>query len=334
MKKFLSILLCFVCVLSFTFPVSAFSFDDNALNGVELDAMRFVANMSGKSEVEIANEFLMSLGMDEELVANIPDSKKIEIADSNSIKWKKICSKIDSSGNEIVLTKEVFNDELTSIKENSNTYSENSTSQRGSVPDNGLHLFNEDDYLIKNMYIYETKNAPSGTFGIVLTYEWKTYSARWQGEEVIGIAGDTIAFDRSSFYFLGTYAYSMTTGVGTSVGQEYVEVTPDNLEDYNDLKTKDNAITYQFNLKSNVFSPIAPKIYTKATFIMIASSRVLYPNLEQEFNIWASYFHQKVGLGSAGVSVDITGSSISVTPSLIYTECYLSTEGKIYYNPN
>lgn len=335
MKKFLSILLCFVCILSFTFPVSAFSSDDNVLNGVELSIMRLSASISGKSDVEIADEILSVMGLEEKFIENIPDSKKLEIADSSSIQSEKEYCKIDSSGNEIVLTEEKFNNELAFINENSNTFNENLVSPTAvEVPDNELHFDDEDDYLIKNMYIYKTKNAPSGTYFIIVSYEWKNYSTRWHGEEVIGIAGDTIAFDRSSFYFYGGYAYSMTTGIGTSVGQEYVEATPDTLEDYNDLKVKDNGITYQFNLKNNIWSPTAPLIYTQASFMMMASSRVLYPSLEQEFNIWASYFHQKIGFGSVGVSVSIEGPDISVTPSLCYVECYLATENKIYYDPH
>lgn len=335
MKKFLSIVLCFICILSFAFPVSAFSSGDNILNGVELSAIRISGSISGKSKIEIADGILSAIGLEENFIENIPDSKKLEIADSSSIQSEKEYCKIDSSGNEIVLTEDIFNNELAFINENSNTFNENSVSPMAiEVPDSGLHPNDEDDYLIKNMHIYATKNAPSGTYGIIVTYEWKNYSTRWHGEDVIGIAGDTIAFDRSSFYFYGAYAYSQTTSIGTNVGQVYVEATPDTLEDYNDLKVKDNGITYQFNLKNNIWSPTAPLIYEQASFIMLASSRVIYPTIVQEFNIWTSYFHQKVGLGSAGVSVDITGKSISVTPSLFYTECYLSTEEKIYYDPN
>lgn len=336
MKKFLSIVLCFVCILSFTFPVSAFSSDDNVLNGVELDAMRLSASILGKSEIEIANEILYEMGIDEGFIENIPDYKKSEIANASSILRETEYSKVDSTGTEIALNEEAFNNEISLINESLDNlnYEENLVSPMAEVPDNGLHLEGEDEYLIKNMYIYETKNAPTGTYGIFVTYEWINYMSRWHGEDVIGIAGEGLTFAESSFCFLGQYGYKQHIGSTVEYGTEGVYADYDSLEDENDLLGKDNGITYQFNLKNNIHSLISPLYYTEASFMMIVSSRINDWALPKTFNIFSSYFHQYVGLGSVGVSVNITGASISVSPTLCYTECQIATEQQIDYYPN
>ncbi len=332
MKKFLSVVLCFVCILSFAFPVSAFSFDDSVLNGVELSAIRLSASILHKTKFEIADEILLAIGLGEEFIETIPDSKKMEIANSVSVQFKTEYSKINSLGVEIKLTEDEFNNELNLINKNSKVGDLSfSHYQRAENP---LHYDDEDDYLIKNIYIFETKNAPKGTYAIMVTYDWKNYSTRWHGEDVIGISGEEISFDRSSFYFYGSYAYSQTTSIGTNVGQDYIEVDSTSLDDSNDLKIKDNGITYQFNLKNNIWSPVAPLIYTQARFIMMASSRVIDWTSPKTFNIFSSYFHQHIGLGSVGVSVNINGADISVSPQLVYTECQISTEHQINYVPN
>ena len=333
MKKFLSIALCLVCLLSFNFPVSAFSSDNNVLNGVELSLMRLTANISGKSDIEIADEILSIMGLKEEFIGNIPDSKKFEIVDSSSIRCEKEYCKIDSFGNEIMLTEEMFNNELALINENSNRFNENLVLPMAEVPDNGLHIPGEDDYLIKNMYIYETRNAPSGTYGIIVTYEWKNYSTRWHGEDVIGIAGEGLSFALSSFSFWGQYSYTQHIGTTVDYGTEVVTADFYSLEDENDLLVKDNGITYQFNLRNNIHSLISPLYYNEASFMMIASSRVIDWASPKTFNIFSSYFHHHVGLGSVGVSVNIKNASISVSPKLCYTECQIATREPIDYYP-
>lgn len=333
MKRIVSLLICIICITTFVFPVNAFSIEKNNLNGVELSALRLSSKIAGKDKIEIANKFLSAIGMEEEWIKKVPTSKKIEIADAKSIQKITEYSKIDTNGESVVLSEKQF------IKESSVTLSslENSvsTKESGEVPEDGLHIPDDgkDEYLIKNLYIYKTKNAPTGTYAVVVTYEWKNFSIRWRGEEIIGISGDGLVFSRNSFYFSGEYKYIHNLGTTAETGIVNVNADADSLEDDSDLMVKENGIVFQFNLINDIPSLLTPLNYTEASFIVCVSSRVSDWSSPKSFNIKSSYFHQKIGLGSLGVSVDITGVNFSVEPSYAYKECPISTEEPITYIP-
>lgn len=327
MKRFFSIWLSFICLLFFTFPVCAFSSNDTDLNSVELSAKRLSATISGKSETELANEILLSIGMDSKWVEKMPDDKKIEIANSYSIHCETSYSKINNEGVEIALTQSEYLEGLSAGNKNI-AYDVQTKSSS-----NEIHYDGEDSYLIKNLYVYETQNAPTGTYGIIVTYEWKNYVTRWHGTDLISVSGEYLSFERDSFTFAGEYIYNQNDEENYTVGSKTVSADCNNLEDENDLKVMGNGIIYQFDLENNNAYLKPPLYYTNAEFMMIVSARVGDWSSPKTFNIYSSYFHQKLGLGSIGVFVSINSVSFSVSPKLCYVECQIATGSQINYIP-
>lgn len=186
--------------------------------------------------------------------------------------------------------------------------------------------------LKKTLTIVETKNVPKGTFGIIAGYEWVNFAAMYRGEDILSLSSEVLVFDKSSFSLAVQYTKELI--------ENSVQKTETVLEEYNQgniknnkLKLSENAISVQYNLKNNILGSTFSVVYTQAAFLMVCRGRVSQYNVECVFNVYANCFHQKVGLGSVGVSVSFNGASVSVSPKLIYTQCQICNGSPINYRP-
>ena len=194
--------------------------------------------------------------------------------------------------------------------------------------------YSSEDSLFKKMLaVFETKNAPKGTFGILLGYSWKNFAARYRGEDVISISGEHLSFDRDTFSATAHYTYTQTTAQGSTGHSRTDYVNSTNIEDENKLKQDANAIAYQFNLPNNIYTLQAPLIYSTADFLITVSAGIDLPEQVVQFNIYGKYFHQSLWLGSFLVNIDISGVNVSVSPSLVYKTYSIQTNKKIKYIP-
>lgn len=308
-------------------PVGAYSPNDNNFNGIELSARRFSAKLIGKSDKALVEELLTDLGMSEKIISLIPDEKIVEISKSKNIGYQSdYCKIVD--GEEIVISEEEFKAGEEISKQNMEI--------QPFIPGYGDEFELTDELLEKTLVYYETKNAAPGTFGVFTAYNFINYAIRYHGEDVLGQAGEHLIFDRNSFGLAVQYTYYDEQGTDTvqKTETEFYDTTyfDENARKQKRLKQKNNGITVQYNLKNTVFNMSNIK-YTTATFLMMTSATVNYPDNTVNFNIYGTYFHQKIGLGSLAVKVDIDGATVKVTPTFIYDEHQINTSKHITYNP-
>lgn len=163
--------------------------------------------------------------------------------------------------------------------------------------------------------------------------KWKNFVARYRGEDVISISGEHLVFARNSFGMSMNYTYSQTTSSGITTHHEDYYYDINNLKKDKDLKQESYGISFQFNLPNNIHTTQTSKIYTNADFLMMVSGAIDTPRTEVRFNVYGKYFHQHLGLGSLGVSVNINGASVSVSPKLCYTSYDIQTREQLVFIP-
>lgn len=320
-------------LISFACPVSAQSFsDENEMSAVELSIKRLTARVQGKTKIELADEVLSEMGMDEKSISALSITYKEEIASATSIYHFTEYVKVNGEGSEIVISEEEY-EQFSPLNETEYLKSlDKAPSNEIHVPDDGL-----DSLFARELWIYKTLNAPSGTYGIIGTYAWKKTPV-WRGTDVLSVSGDGLTFDRSSFYALIMYDYNDLIGPkDESISEEYTAST---LNNASDLWGFNNAIAFKYNLPNNYSYKLGdtigvhyPVVVENLQFMVIVSSRLQDPWGPKAFNIYFNYFHQKVGLGSLGVSVSANGANVSVSPKLSYDLHQIQTPKQIEYNP-
>ena len=172
--------------------------------------------------------------------------------------------------------------------------------QKAQTPPEAYEYIEEDGTFHKQLYVIRTKNAPQGTYGIITAYQWKTMST-WRGTDILSVSGENLIFDKSSFRIAVEYIINHITNFDSYVEYGGGYYTPSDLENPNDLQGFKNAIAFKYNL------PV--------------------------FNVYSNYFHQKLGIGSLGVSISATGASVSVSPKTFYKMYQIMTSKPIEYNP-
>ena len=327
MKKTISIILSILLVIPISVQASAISSSSEyEMSGLELSIKRLNANIRGKSDVEFAEEILSDMGMSDRMINCLSDDKKEEFAQSNRIIKNEEYIQIDEDGNENYLTKMQYENI------NSNYNNDVSVCSQGDnwyVPDDG-----KNSSFARQLWIFETKNAPSGTFGIIGTYEWKSMPF-WRGLDVITVSAEEMTFDRSSFSTTVIYD-SVYTNAGITVEEQIMNYYDMNNTSDLHLQGIENGIYFKYNLPNDGISigSSLPSSYCKNLgFITTASGEISHPELQTRFNVYFNYFHQKIGLGSVGVSVSANGASFSVSPVFAYTRHQIMTPSPILYTP-
>ena len=341
MKKGLSLLLTIICLIIFIFPVSAFSTDGKSLNGVEISMLRFALRVQGKSNVEIADDLLKKLGVDENWIQIIPDEKKEEIAISSRIVEKTEYVRTDENGKEILITKGEY--DLIEPVSNEISLNEGRSISTFAAGDKWEYPTDETENeehstFERHLYIYETKNAPVGTFGMILAYSWKNFGVAYRGTDVMSLSGESLVFNRSSFLFAAHYEYDEYYLFSTERGIEDYVVEEATLEDYDDLKGENNGISYKFGLPANFSyyddstgTLLSSKRYLVADYMMIVSAAADDWRENRWFNVYGNYFHQYMGI-LVTPEVTITGATVTVSPKLCYKDYLIQTEEQIVYS--
>ena len=322
MKKVFMIMISVFLIISMCIPSYAVSTSNkNEVSGFELEIVKGIAKLQNKSVNEQAKAILEKAGMSQKMIEMIPESELSEISNCISVRLQ----------DEYYLVGENEAFELISYDD----YMKEKEALKNVSPCSQGDSYNyssTDSLLKKTLTIVETKNAPKGTFGVIAGYEWINFVTRFRGEDVLSFSSEALVFDKSTFSLSVQYEKE-TTGYDKPIVETEFEVYDVSNIKNNKLKLSENAIAMQYNLKNNLPGVTASTFYTKAAFLMVCRGRVSQYNVECVFNVYANYFHQKVGLGSAGVSVSLKGASVSVSPKMFYTQCQICNSSPITYRP-
>ncbi len=322
MKKLFMIMISVVLIISMCIPSYAVSTSNkNEVSGFELEIVKGIAKLQKKSVNEQAKAILEKAGMSQKMIEMIPESELSEISDCVSVRLQDEYYLVDENEDFELISYDDYLNKKEALK-NVNPCSQGDSYNYSST----------DSLLKKTLTIVETKNAPKGTFGVIAGYEWLNFVLKYRGEDVLSFSSEALVFDKSTFSLSVQYQTETTGYDAPVVGTEFEEYDVSNIKN-NKLKLSENAIAMQYNLKNNLPGVTASTFYTEAAFLMVCRGRVSQYNVECVFNVYANYFHQKVGLGSAGVSVSFKGASVSVSPSLIYTQCQICNSSPISYLP-
>ncbi len=327
MKRFFSAVMVSLFVLISVFPTYAYSAGEKTdLDGWALSAKRFAAKCNGTDDITLAESILSEMGMEETQIAQLPESKKLEIANAVNIQKVTEYAKVTEDAIEVPLTEQEY------LQMAQEVDSAQSSGIQPYAQGDSWHFSGDDSLFKKDLYIYETKNAPRGTFGIVVTYSWKSFVARYRGDEVISVSGENLVFDRDSFGISMQYAYTQTTSLGstTHIKSQYYDMN--NIKNPNDLWQESNGISFTFNLPNNIYTLQSSLIYTNADFLVAVSCGVANPSDITQFNVYGNYFHNYLGI-ALGLSVSINGASVSVSSTALHSRYQIQTDHKITYTP-
>ncbi len=327
MKKLFSLTMVCLLILGSVFPSYAYSAEEKtSIDGWELSVKRFAAKCNGTDDAALAESILSEIGMSETYIAQLPESKKAEIANAVSIRKVTEYAKITEDEKEVPLTEEEYLQTAQEID-----LAQSLGVQPYAQGDN-WHYSGSDSLFQKDLYIYETKNAPKGTFGIIVSYSWKNFITRYRGDDVISISGEDLIFDRDSFGISMNYAYTQTTSLGSTAHTKFQYYDMNNVQNPNDLWQESNGISFTFNLPNNIYTLQSSLIYTNADFLVTVSCGVANPDNRTQFNVYANYFHNYLGI-ALGLSVSINGASVSVSSAALHSRYQIQTGQKITYTP-
>lgn len=326
MKKIWVCLISFVLVFMSVLPVNAAS-DENSLSSFELEATRFIGRLSKKTDGEIAESILWKIGMPDKYIQQLPMDEKEDISNCTYMQHVRQYVMLESDGAEVVLTPSAYEVAVNRLCTPSAAYDQYDNLE-GPWEEHG-----QSDYIIKDLYIFKTKNAPTGTYGIVATYSWTSDYLHFRGEEVFAFSSEALSFERNSFSFSIGYTETVVNNGKTTTEEILKYYNVDNLPREDDLKGSVQSIAFQYNLPNNVYTPISSVTRTNLWMLITVSSRIINPKNYYSFNIYADYFHQTIGIGSIGVSVNLKGASVSVSPSMSFKKYTIQTGKMIEYLP-
>ncbi len=262
------------------------------------------------------------------MIESLPEEKKLEIADACEIHRVDEYGIAYSDGSVLPISKAAFDCYGSEFAENN--------LQKASTSPESYEYIEEDGTFHKQLFVIKTKNAPSGTYGIITAYQWKSMSG-WRGTDVLSVSGENLVFDESSFGILVQYVVNHITTFDAYSETKDDYYTMSNLQNKNDLKGFANAITFKYNLPNdiNLNTDVSTYMvnYLDLSFMFMVSAHISHPDLRTVFNVYSNYFHQKIGIGSLGVSISATGASVSVSPKTFYKMYQIMTSKPIEYNP-
>lgn len=171
-------------------------------------------------------------------------------------------------------------------------------------------------------------NAPSGTYGIMASFEWKNFTLTFRGTDVISLSGESLVFEKSSFGMaVSLGAIELSSGQVTSkTFDKYID------HNSNNIWHSQNAIACKYKLPHNIAIGNYVLTYNKADFLIMCRARVSNPTIMTTFNVYSDYFHQKL-LFVGSLSISSTGTGISVSPAKYFVGKQISTTTEITYNP-
>lgn len=333
MKKVLSVVLVLLLLISFACPVSALSFSsENDISSVELSIKRLNAHIRGKSQIELADEILSELGMSERYIQNIPVGKKESVASSCQIHIKSEYVKRNEDGEEILISKREYDDyDKNNGIFNSSTYGILDVAAK---EDDG-----KDSLFRRNLYIFKPLGDVKGEYIVLGSYEYKNMPF-WRGTDVLSVSGEDLVFSKSSFS--ATVLYDIETTINGKYEKKEITENYDlnSIENANDLLGFTNAIAFKYNLPNDGLAPSFDGTgggyiskCSNLAFMVLVTANINKPDQTILFNIYFNYFHQKLGLGSLGVSVSANGASVSVSPKTCYEMHQIMLDECLIYKP-
>ncbi len=334
-KKLFAVILVFVFFINFVFPVSSASFSrENGMNAIELSVKKFNAKIKGKSKIELADEILLELGMDEKFIKSIPDDKKEIIASSVEIYTKEEYVKCNENGQEMFISKNEYDNYEEINNQNNSDVSTYGSIDVGSKTDDG-----KDSLFRRNLLIFKPIDNTKGKYIILGSYEYKKMPF-WRGTDIISISGEDMVFARKDFSVSVFYEEENVVNGKTETRKVTEVYNMNTIEDATDLQGLANAIAFKYDLPNDVVVPTFDGTgggmkteYSNLAFVVNMVANVQDPTTVNKFNIYFNYFHQKIGLGSIGLSISASGGSVSVSPKICYEMHQIMLDDLIVYQP-
>lgn len=162
----------------------------------------------------------------------------------------------------------------------------------------------------------------------------------WRGTDVLSVSGEDLVFSKSSFS--ATVLYDVETTINGKYEKKEITENYDlnSIENANDLLGFANAIAFKYDLPNNGLAPsfdgTGGGYISKCSnlgFMILVTANINKPDQTILFNIYFNYFHQKLGLGSLGVSVSANGASVSVSPKTCYEMHQIMLDKWLIYKP-
>lgn len=324
MKKVMTILISFAIMLSIAIPTYAIDTNPSELNYLEISSRRIAGKLEGKSEIEVTEEILVELGMSKSNISKLSMQTKMDIYSASEIRFEDHYYKLDENGKETELSKKVCVEEVERINKAESM-------QKSTTPE---IYENEkgDSYYNMQLVVTKTANAPQGTYGLILGYEWLKMPL-FRSADVIGLSSDALVLNPSSISIYVTYMQT-TTNNGT-VKSERIE------KDYNYSKLKNSddfavdqkTVLFRDNLPNTVPGTSYSVVCDKYAVMMVISSVINFPSLKQNFNVYGKYFHKTIML-STSLAISGSGASFSISNSSRYeTPKTISLSSPITYVP-
>lgn len=323
MKRTLSVILSFCLLLTIICETSAFSLSyDNAISNYELSIIRIQSDIFKYSKSETAKKILKKIGMTSGEIDLLSEDNYNDIINAESIvRFTEYC-KVSSDGTEEKITAESFEKAVSDLEK---------TKYSNSIKSNNEYSYSgSDGYFIKNLYVYKTLNAPSGTYGIIGTFDWKNFTLAYKGTDVLSLSGEGLIFNKSSFSLAAQFSVEeILNGNHTHITEtDYITSS----SHPNNITQSGNAIACEYALPHNLSQGSYSHTYSDAVFLMTCSSRLQYYTMPCTFNVYCNYFHQWLVI-STTLSISVAGASVSVKPSLAYWNRQIATSSPISYTP-
>lgn len=315
MKKFVCFILVVLLLVVSIFPVSAANDgDEKTLTGMEMSIKRIGADLTGKTEEEMAKDVLRELGMPENLIKGVSEEDLAMVYNAKNISANDQYGKVNSEGEIIPLS---YEDAMREKEEREEIESGISTLSLD-LDTNGEAY--EDSLFFKILIVVETRNAPAGTVGIVCGFNWldEPFYRCW---DVIAVNGVNIIIDVEETELTIVYTeqiedlnFSTTTVNNIEKSFDFWELDEEGYALYNG-----NFIGAKFDMPEDLYLPTMLWMYNDIGVIMSTRAMVTNPQLITNISATGWYFHQKMGI-EWDVSLSEDAVSLNISPSIFYDD--------------
>lgn len=313
MKKIVSIICIVVILFTSIIPVSASDNSKQTLTAMELSIKRITAELTGKTEKELAKEILRELGMPERIILQVNEKYLEKVYSAKRISTEKEYGKFVEDKTTVIVSEKEYLEEVTAKGDDGVMR----LSLSGDTEDSY-----SDKYFIKSIYAIETANADVGTVAVLCSFEWLD-EPLFRCKDAIAISGTNVVFDEEETFV--SMGYTQTV---TNMGSQSITAT-EVIEDYDfyELDIEGNTffagdfVSAACNLPNDVPAVTINVNCTNIALLIMTSCvvNVINPNQQVNLSFTGWYFHQTIGW-EASIGISKEGASLSITPSWMYRD--------------
>ncbi|MBQ8767443.1 MAG: hypothetical protein IJZ16_11660 [Clostridia bacterium] len=313
MKKIISMICVAVILFVSVIPVSASDNNEQTLTSTELSVKRITAELTGKTEKELAKDILRELGMPERIIRQVNEEYLEKVYSAKCISTEKEYGKFTEDKTAVIVTEEEYLEEAATKVDDGVMMLSLTGETEDSYPDK---------YFLKSIYAIETKNAETGTIAVLCSFEWLD-EPLFRCKDAIAISGTNVVFDEEET--IVSMGYTQTV---TNMGSQSITAT-DVIEDYDfhELDLEGNTffagdfVSAACNLPNDVPAGTINVNCTDIVLLIMASCVVneINPNQQMNLSFTGWYFHQTIGWETS-IEISKESASLSITPSWMYRD--------------